>query len=82
MSYGVSCLASDIPANQELGLSEDRYFKPWDAVTLIHKIKEFVDKPMPQEARDTQARQILERYHWDKAADETFHIYERVLKAN
>jgi glycosyltransferase involved in cell wall biosynthesis len=82
MSYGVSCLASDIPANKELGLSEDRYFKPWDAVTLINKIKEFVDKPMPQEARDTQARQILERYHWDKAADETFHVYERVLKAS
>jgi len=81
MSYGVSCLVSDIPANKELGLFEDRYFKAWDVGTLIGKIKEFIDKPMPQEERDAQAGRILEYYHWDKVVDEVCRVYEKVLKA-
>lgn len=81
MSYGLSCLVSDIPANKEFGLSEDRFFKPWDVETLVGKIKEFVDRPMPQEARDAQARQVMERYHWDKIVEETFRVYEKILQA-
>jgi hypothetical protein len=38
MSYGLFCIASDIPANRNLGLSDDRHFKAGDSEALSKKL--------------------------------------------
>ena len=42
LSYGLSCIASDIPANKNVKLSTDRYFKAGNTIALAQKIKTFL----------------------------------------
>lgn len=80
MSYGLSCIASGIPANKEVGLAEERYFKAGDIEGLNAKIREFVAKPMTSEERSRQTALLKEKYDWDKIAEETLKIYREVVK--
>lgn len=79
MSYGLSCIASDIPANRNVELSEDRFFKAGDVKALAVKIKEFIDKPLSEEDRKKQIRMISERYDWEKIAERTLEVYGKVF---
>ena len=54
MSYGLSCIVSDIPANREVDLGSDRHFKPGDIEGLAAKINEFIDRPLIQEEKHKQ----------------------------
>lgn len=80
MSYGLSCIVSDIPANRNVELSLERYFKPGDVQGLADKIKEFIAKPLSLEEQNKQARMIAENYNWDKIAEKTLEVYENVKK--
>ncbi len=79
MSYGLSCLASDIPANKAVDLSEDRFFKVGDIKSLTAKIKEFVDKPLTEDEKTRQISMIAEKYSWQNIADKTLEVYKGVL---
>lgn len=79
MSYGLSCVVSDIPANRNIDLSEDRFFEPGNAKLLNEKLKEFVMDSWNEEDRDKQITMINERYNWNKIADETVKIYKYLL---
>lgn len=79
MSYGLSCIASDIPANKNTGLPGHRLFKARDIGMLTDKIRAFVDKPIDEEERKRQTRFIAEHYDWDNIADKTFALYEKVI---
>ena len=46
MSYGLSFLVSDIPANLEVGLSKERYFKCRDVMDLKEKIDYHLNRPV------------------------------------
>jgi glycosyltransferase involved in cell wall biosynthesis len=78
MSYGLSCIASDIPANRNAGLDDDRFFKPGDINDLASKIKEFINKPFEEEERQRQIYMITEQYDWGKIAEETLKVYQAV----
>lgn len=78
MSYGLSCVVSDIPANRGVGLSEDRFFVPGEVQALALKIKEFMNKPLSEEARKKQIEVISEKYDWEKIAQKTLEVYGRV----
>lgn len=79
MSYGLSCIASNIPANRSVEvLTEDRFFKPGDTQGLGSKIREFIQNPFPEEERRKQVRMITEKYNWDKIADQTLEVYIKV----
>jgi len=79
MSYGLSCIASDIPANREMGLSADRYFKPQNIEELALKIKYFREFGRLSEVeRQEQLRMLNEKYNWEKIAEKTFEIYRKV----
>jgi len=78
MSYGLSCIASDIQANKNVRLSEDRYFKTGDVKLLTAKIKDFINKPWEEEDRKGQIRMIAEKYNWEKIADETLKVYRHI----
>lgn len=79
MSFGLSCIASDIPANKNVGLSSNRFFKTGDNEALTLKIKEFIGISWGEEDRKRQIAFIGEQYDWKKIADETLKIYKKLI---
>jgi glycosyltransferase involved in cell wall biosynthesis len=78
MSYGLSCIATDIPANRNIKLDEDRFFATGDPMVLASKIKEFISRHWKEEDSDKQISSIYDKYSWGKIALETLKIYKRV----
>jgi glycosyltransferase involved in cell wall biosynthesis len=78
MSYGLSCVVSDIPANREVPLSQERYFKPGDIDQMGQRIQEFVLKPFMEEDRKKQVELIKQSYNWDKIAVQTQQVYSTI----
>lgn len=74
----MSCIASDIPANREVGMEDDRYFRAGDTEALVSKIKEFIHKPIGVEEKMAQRNRIAEKYDWAKIADKTREVYAAV----
>ncbi len=78
MSYGLSCIASDIPANRCVALNEERYFPAGDISALIHKLKKFMDSPLTEGEKKKQIGTIAENYDWEKIADRTLRVYRAI----
>ncbi|MDP2923955.1 MAG: glycosyltransferase family 4 protein [Candidatus Omnitrophota bacterium] len=76
MSYGLSCIVSDIPANRNVELSSERYFNPGDVQGLADKIKEFIAQPLSLEEQNKQVRMIAENYNWEVIAEKTVGVYK------
>ncbi|MBI5675293.1 MAG: glycosyltransferase family 4 protein [Nitrospirae bacterium] len=79
MSYGISCIASDIPANQSIELSKGRFFKAGDTGSLVEKISEILNMDWTDEDRKKQIKFISEKYNWDKIAKETLTYCKKVV---
>ncbi len=80
MSYGLSCIASDIPANRNIELAEQRFFPSGDVEALSRTLAQFIDHPLSDEERKKQIRMIAEKYNWETIADQTLEVYKHVLK--
>jgi len=78
MSYGLSCIASDIPANREVGLGEKRFFKAGDIDSLCKKLSEFLINKITEDERKTQIDMVSNRYSWKRIAEKTLRCYEEV----
>jgi glycosyltransferase involved in cell wall biosynthesis len=78
MSYGLSCIASDIPANKNVPLDNDRFFKVGDAKSLKEKMKNIINKKWDEDDRKRQISMIAEKYNWGEIAKETLKVYKRV----
>lgn len=76
MSYGVSCIASDIPANRAVPFSEDRYFKPGNIPQLGEKIKHFIDHPISEAEKQSQIEYVRKNYSWEEIAEATIRVYQ------
>lgn len=80
LGYGLSALASDIPANREVGLGEDRYFPAGDPQALAAKLECWMRKgPLPQEERRQQIGAVRRRYNWDSVAEQVLEVYCHAL---
>jgi glycosyltransferase involved in cell wall biosynthesis len=79
MSYGLSVLVSDIPANLEVGLDQDRYFKCGDVDDLQQKMKILVEKQLSLEEKQEMQEYISDHYNWDKIAERTIEVYRKVI---
>ena len=76
MSYGLSCLVSDIPANREVSLSEDRHFRVGDVMDLSKKLKHFMDHgALLADEKEKQLAKIKSRYNWDEIAENTLKVF-------
>jgi glycosyltransferase involved in cell wall biosynthesis len=80
MSYGLSVLVSDIPANREVGLQDDRYFKCGDVADLREKMSLLLEKEISVEERNRVRTQIGKKYDWDDIARRTIAVYQRALR--
>lgn len=82
LSYGLSVIASDIPANKELGLHESRYFKAGDELELCERINYWISKgPLEEKEEREQIELLKRRYNWETIAEQTMGVYERVVNA-
>ena len=78
LSYGSSCLVSDIPANREVNLEEDRYFKPGDIGRITQKLCKFVLQTDTEDERRKRIQQIADKYSWTQIAQKTLEVYQRI----
>ncbi len=78
MSFGLSVLVSDIPANREVGLSPDRYFRCGDVADLKEKMETLLKTRLTKAEQQGIRDRIAEKYDWEKIADQTLSVYEKV----
>lgn len=78
MSYGLPVLVSDIPANKEVELPAERYFRCGDVDDLKTKIEVLLEKGLSEEKQQEIRKQIEEKYNWDKIAEQTIEVYEKI----
>jgi glycosyltransferase involved in cell wall biosynthesis len=78
MSYGLSCIVSDIPANRNVNLPNNRYFILEDITGFAKKLSEFANKDFSDEDRKLQIEQIRSDYDLDTIAKETVELYQEV----
>lgn len=74
LSYSVPVLASDIPANLEVGLQEKYYFPLGDTMALAEAMRRLANE-------ESKLRQswIKERYSWPQIAMNTLEVYKRAV---
>ncbi|HNT44283.1 MAG TPA: glycosyltransferase family 4 protein [Syntrophorhabdaceae bacterium] len=80
MSYGLDVLVSDIPANKEVGLAEDRYFICGNVEDLRCRMEHRLSRRMAEKDREAMRREVQQRYNWDDIAKQTIAVYERARK--
>jgi glycosyltransferase involved in cell wall biosynthesis len=80
LSYGLPVLASNIPANLEVGLPQASYFPVGDVTALIERLADVARAPRDDGARDARRRWVAERYDWERIAQQTHAVYSRVLR--
>jgi len=79
MNYGLSCIASDISANRNVELSEDRYFKAGNIEALSKKLVESATRSLTTEEKKQQTKIIAEKYDWRKIASATLEMYTKAI---
>jgi len=78
LSYGLPVLVSDIPANREVQLPKERFFACGDEGDLLRKMETLLAKGLSDSERRMNRKMIAERYNWDRIAEQTLEVYEKV----
>lgn len=79
LSYGLRVVASDIPANLEVGLASNQYYPLGDIAALTSKLRKFAADPLSQTDRHRIRESVRHRYDWSTIARQTLRVYENVL---
>ena len=79
MSCGTPVVCSNTSSMPELGGDAARYFDPYDTASMAAQIAAVLDDASLRSEMSARGLQHAARFSWDKAADETFAVYERVL---
>jgi len=80
LSYGLPVLASDIPANLDVGLPAGSYFPMGNIKILAERLSELVCTPLSEATRESRRRWVIEHYDWGRIAQQTLAVYNRVLQ--
>jgi glycosyltransferase involved in cell wall biosynthesis len=80
LSYGLPVIASDIPANLELGLDAESYFELGDVDKIASLIAQKTLQTMSAEKRMHLRAWVNTRYNWQTIAEKTFKEYRNVIK--
>jgi glycosyltransferase involved in cell wall biosynthesis len=78
LSYGLPVLASDIPANLEVGLDKSNYFMVGDVSALSRALRTTLNRSEGDQTVSDRSQQIARRYDWDRITDKTLQVYARV----
>jgi len=80
LSYGLPVIASDIPANVEVGLPPEQYFPLGDTTALADRIARFAAIPLTAEARASRRQWVAQRYDWRHIARQTAEVYRSLSR--
>ena len=72
MSYNIPVVASDIPANLEIGLDKSHYFPCGDTEKLADRLEEMC-------SREHNEHYDMHLYDWDVIAKQTSEVYNKVV---
>ena len=79
LGHGLPVLASDIPANLEVGLPPEDYFPLGDIDALAAAIERKLARPFSPEERRQRAHEIEQQYGWPSIAERTAAVYRSLL---
>ena len=79
LCYGLPVLVSDIPANKEVELPAERYFRCGDVDDLKKKMEVLLEKGLSEEEQQEMRDQIENKYNWNKIAAQTIEVYRKAL---
>ena len=79
MSYGLQALASDIPANRQIGLAEDAFFAPGDIDGLAKRLRDIVVQVPTPADHERRIERIRTLFDWDTITGKTIAVYRAVL---
>lgn len=82
MSYDLSVLVSDIPANREVDLSPSRYFPPGNIDDLREKLRVLSSEKLTEQEKESFRTRIKQDYNWSKIAEQTVAVYKKALVDN
>ena len=75
LSYNLNVIASDIPANTEVPLPEESFFKTGNVDALAERLRLFANTAGTRNYRGI----VEEYYNWDVIADQTMDVYRSIL---
>lgn len=85
LSYGLPVIASDIPANLEVGLSDSSYFKLGQVDQIADMLKQHLQQTVTAEEKLVKSKQLREwvqsRYDWRNIAEKTVTTYHSAVSA-
>lgn len=79
LSYGLPVIASDIPANLEVGLPPEHYFPLGDTTVLSERLIQYSLAPLDAEVRESRRQWVAGRYDWRRIAEQTLNMYRAAL---
>lgn len=78
LSYGVPVIASDIPANLEVGLPPENYFSLGDSAALASMLRRCIDC-RDEEVRQDYRKLVETGYDWSHIARQTLEVYQSAI---
>jgi glycosyltransferase involved in cell wall biosynthesis len=82
LSYGLTVLASDIPANLEVGLPAEHYFPLGNVDALADRIRQQSSNGLTLAARESIRAWVAQRYDWHDIAEKTVKLYANCMSRN
>lgn len=80
LSYGLRCVASNIPANLAVGLDESAYFELGNTGELAVKLQQLANTRHADADRVAQRQWVESRYDWRAIADDTITVYKEAAR--
>ncbi len=80
LSYGLPVIASNIPANLELGLNPACYFELGQIDEIAELLRKNIYKPVSIETRMDMRAWVSSHYNWRRVAERTYKEYQGVLQ--
>lgn len=79
LSHGIPVLASDIPANLEVGLPGECYFELGDTAQLAQRLGAQARLHEGRSARQARQQWAVDHFDWQRSARATLAVYARAL---
>lgn len=79
LSYGLDVIASDIPANVEVGLPAEQYFPLGDVEALASRLRAAAARSADPDAIAQRRQWVAEHYDWHAIARATMEVYRGVV---
>lgn len=79
LSYGLPVIASNIPANIEIGLPNESYYPVGDVKELERKLRFFCLSEVTPEIKEQNRNWVHDRYNWNDVAKQTLAVYTSLI---